>query len=55
MLCLLVWWPAAVACLPGCRLLGWGNTTDAGGGGVDTRGDEEVRVEKKKTVEKNIK
>jgi len=29
-----------------------GNTTDAGGGGVDTRGDEEVRVEKKKTAEK---
>jgi len=28
---------------------------DAGGGGVDTRGDEEVRVEKKKTTKKNVK
>ena len=44
----------AVACLHGCRLLG--NTMDAGGGGVDTRGDEEVRVEKNKTIEKkNVK
>jgi len=29
--------------------------TDVGGSGVDTCGDEEVRMEKKMTAEKNIK
>ena len=38
------WEEAAAACRSG----------RAGGGGVDTRGDKEVRVEKKKTTEKKL-
>ena len=45
------WEAAAVACRSG-RVGAKGRRAAAGGGGVDTHGDKEVCVEKKKTAEK---
>ena len=45
------WEEAAAACRSG-RVGAKGRRAAAGGGGVDTHGDKEVCVEKKKTAEK---
>ena len=48
------WEEAAAACRSG-RVGAKGRRAAAGGGGVDTLGNEEVRVEKKNTAKKNVK